>query len=381
MANAMDFGHLPSPADPTRRTTAVRIPFPALLNPHAERARRHTLQWLLTTGLLDGEAATAEYDPLRLERLMAYFYPTANAADLELAADFNAWFFIFDDQFDGGLGMRPWAIERLVDSLGRIMTPDDTVPVSSPPLVRSFGDIWRRSTAGRAPHWRRRFRTHWLAYMAAHQGEARNRNADGLPTPEAFLELRRHSIGVQPCLDFTERCGGYALPDELHGAEPLREMREVTADVVIFVNDIVSLTKEIAAGDVNNSVLVLRGHKSCSLDEAVDLTAALANRRIARFGELAASLPAALHARGVPAEVRGHVDHYVEGMRHVMAGNLAWSLATARYDERGIAAVSGGRRRPWGALASDPDTPATPPPPRTAPTDLPSQRTAPHGGL
>ncbi|MGW1142603.1 terpene synthase family protein [Streptomyces zhihengii] len=30
-------------------------------------------------------------------------------------------------------------------------------------------------------------------------------------------------------------------------------MREVTADVVIFVNDIVSLTKEIAAGDVNNS--------------------------------------------------------------------------------------------------------------------------------
>ncbi|MGW1141187.1 terpene synthase family protein, partial [Streptomyces zhihengii] len=160
-----------------------------------------------------------------------------------------------------------------------------------------------------------------------------------------------------------------------------REMREVTADVVIFVNDIVSLTKEIAAGDVNNSVLVLRGHKSCSLDEAVDLTAALANRRIARFGELAASLPAALHARGVPAEVRGHVDHYVEGMRHVMAGNLAWSLATARYDERGIAAVSGGRRRPWGALASDPDTPATPPPPRTAPTDLPSQRTAPHGGL
>jgi hypothetical protein len=34
------------------------------------------------------------------------------------------------------------------------------------------------------------------------------------------------------------------------------------------------------------------------------------------------------------------------------AGNLAWSLATSRYDEAGITAVSGGRQRPWAYLAA-----------------------------
>ncbi|MFF3322078.1 isoafricanol synthase [Streptomyces sp. NPDC002889] len=369
MANATASGHHPVPSDPTRRTAAIRIPFPARFSPHAERARRHTLQWLQETGLLTGESATVEYDALRLERLMAYFYPDATGKDLELAADFNAWFFIFDDQFDGGLGMRPEAIERVVATLGRTMATDDAPQasgmaggsgLSGPPLVRAFRDIWRRATAGTPEDWQLRFRTHWHAYMAAHQGEAHNRNADRLPTLEQFLRVRRHSIGVQPCLDFIERCGGYTLPDELHGSSPLREMREITGDVVIFVNDIVSLVKELAAGDVNNSVVVLREQKDCTLEQSVEHIAALANAQTARFDRLALDLPKTLSERGVLPEVRGHIDHYVEGMGHLMAGNLAWSLATARYDETGIAAVSGGRQRPWAYLAAPPECSATP---------------------
>ncbi|MGW0773306.1 isoafricanol synthase [Streptomyces sp. NPDC002835] len=369
MTDTTNSGHTKALSDPTRRAAAVRIPYSARLSPHAERARRHTLQWLQKTDLLAGDAAVEEYDALRLERLMAYFYPDATGGDLELAADFNAWFFIFDDQFDGGLGTRPEAIERLVDTLGRTMTITGTpeaagvpeVPaareeagVSGQPLVVGFRDIWHRATAGRPPGWQRRFRAHWQAYMAAYQGEAANRNADRLPTLEQFLALRRDSIGVQPCLDFTERCGGYALPDELHGSFPLRLMREITGDVVIFVNDIVSLVKELAAGDVNNSVVVLSEQRGCSLDEAVEHIAELANSRTARFGELAAALPGLLDDLGVPAVLRGPVDHYVEGMGHLMAGNLAWSLATSRYDERGVAAVSGGRQRPWAHLAAVP---------------------------
>ncbi|MEU4497865.1 isoafricanol synthase [Streptomyces sp. NPDC023998] len=355
MANRMASGLHPVPSDPTRRTAAIRIPFPARFSPHAERARRHTLQWLQELGLLTGEAETAEYDALRLERLMAYFYPDATGIDLELAADFNAWFFIFDDQFDGRLGMRPEAIEHVVATLVRTMTAEGA-PLApgraGPPLVQGFRDIWRRATAGTPYGWQRRFRTHWQSYMAAHQGEARHRNADRLPSPEQFLKVRRDSIGVQPCLDFTERCGGYTLPDELHDSSPLREMREITGDVVIFVNDIVSLAKELAAGDVNNSVIVLREQEGCSLERSVERIAALANARTARFAQLAATLPRTLSERGVPAEVRGHIDHYVEGMGHLMAGNLAWSLATSRYDVAGIAAVSGGRQRPWAYLAA-----------------------------
>lgn len=347
-------------ADPTRQTAAVRIPFPARLNLHAERARQHTLQWAQSVGLLTGDVATAEYDALRLDRLMAYFYPDARAADLELAADFNAWFFIFDDQFDTDLGTRPAQVRQLVADLAATMAPEEAahgaaeaVRPGDGPLVHAFRDIWRRSTAGTDQGWRLRFGAHWRAYMSAHEAEARHRTADRLPSLEGFLDVRRESIGVRPCLDFAERCGGYALPDEVYGLPALREMRQITGDVVIFVNDIVSLVKELAAGDVNNSVVVHRAHKGCTVEESVEHVSGLANARTDRFVRLAAALPEALVLRGVPRETRDHVAHYVDGMRHVMAGNLTWSLATARYDATGIAAVSGGRRRPWGGLAAE----------------------------
>ncbi|MFI0723422.1 isoafricanol synthase [Streptomyces sp. NPDC021224] len=344
----------PGPADPTRRTAAVRIPFPARLNPHAERARQHTLQWAQGMGLLTGDTATAEYDALRLERLMAYFYPDAGATDLELSADFNAWFFIFDDQFDGLLGAQPERIRGLVADLAATMAPEPRAPAAGTepdgPLVRSFRDIWERSTDGTARHWQIRFRDHWAAYLAAHEGEAHHRNAERLPGLADFLTVRRDTIGVRPCLDFTERCGGYSLPDDVYRTPALREMREITCDVVIFVNDIVSLVKELAAGDVNNSVVVHRTEQGCGVEEAVAHVARLANTRTARFVRLAADLPRALAGLRLDRTARAHVDHYVEGMRHLMAGNLTWSLATARYDEAGVAAVSDGRRRPWSLL-------------------------------
>lgn len=365
MADMTASGRDLAPHDPTRRTAAVKIPFSARLSPYAERARQHSLLWVQEMGLLT-DAATGEYDTLRLERLMAYFYPDASGQDLELAADFNAWFFIFDDQFDGRLGKRPEAVGALVDSLVRTMSADSprwTPGPADPPLVRAFRDIWHRATAGAPDYWRRRFRRHWSAYLVSHHEEARNRTGDRLTSLEQYLATRRNSIGVQPCLDFTERCGAYNLPNGLHNSPPLREMREITGDVVIFVNDIVSLVKEMAVGEVNNSVLIAREEMDCGLDEAVAYVAGLANARTARFGQLAAAIPASFTARGMSAEARGYVDHYVEGMGHLMAGNLAWSLATSRYDQRGITAVSDGRQRPWAYLAAasaDPDVQQSP---------------------
>jgi hypothetical protein len=127
-------------------------------------------------------------------------------------------------------------------------------------------------------------------------------------------------------------------------------MRRITADVVIFVNDIVSVDKELAVGDVNNSVLVLRRDLGCGLEDAVHRIAMTSNSRVERFCHVASRFPAALAAAGVPSPVQEQALHYVGGMRSIMRGTLEWSLETTRYDDTGTAAVSRGRERPWARL-------------------------------
>jgi hypothetical protein len=343
------------------RLSPLTVPFTPRLNPAAERSRQHTLRWLRRFRMLEDSSAVMEYDALRLERLMAYFYPDASPHDLDLAADLNGWFFVFDDQFDGELGRRPDEVTAVVEAVVGTMYEDGPLPLSPlTPLTAGFRDIWVRSIAGTPALWQHRFRTHWRAYLRAYRWEARNRTGAGLPPLQEFLRGRRESIGVQPCLDFLERCGGYALPGALHTGFPLAEMRRITADVVIFVNDIVSLDKELAVGDVNNSVIVLRHDLGCGLEEAVRRIAATSDSRVARFRHLAAGLPTALEASGVPSLVREQVMRYVSGMRNLMRGTLEWSLETTRYDTTGIAAVSLGRERPWAHLTT-PGAPAAPP--------------------
>lgn len=342
-----------------RRAAPLSIPFPARLNPGVEAARRHTLGWLHGYGMLCGEAATAEYDALRLDRLMAYFYPDADADELALATDFNAWFFLFDDQFDGPLGQCPEAVAHFVDRVVRTMddAPDLLPEEPDSPLVAGYRDIWQRITEGTPRAWQLRFKGHWERYLSAYHWEAQNRTRKGVLPLEQYLKGRRDSIGVQPCLDFAERCGGYVLPRELHGRPPLAELRRLTAEAVIFVNDIVSVDKELAAGDVNNSVIILHRSTGCTLDQAVRRIARTASARVEQFQELTGVLPATLKELGMPADVHDHVAHYVASMRHLISGNLVWSRETPRYDDSGAAAV---RSRPWADLfaAADPGVPA-----------------------
>jgi pentalenene synthase len=238
-----------------------------------------------------------------------------------------------------------------VGAITRIM--HETEPPSGTaraPLTDSFRDLWLRAIQGRPALWRHRLREHWADYLRAYQWEAVNRTAGVYPGLFAFLCARRDSIGVQTCLDLVERCGRYTLPDDVHAAFPLAAMRQLTEEVVIFVNDIASLDKELATGDVNNSVLVLRHEQDCTLPQAVQRVGAMADIRVQRFQRLATHLT----DTAFPSVVRADLEHYVDGMRHIMRGNLDWSLETGRYGDAGIAAVSDGRQRPWANLINLP---------------------------
>ncbi|MGW8376092.1 pentalenene synthase [Streptomyces sp. ODS28] len=348
-----------------RRTALVGIPFPSEVNASVEAARTHTLDWLRELGLLRDPQTAAEYDSLHLERLMARFYPGASTAELCLACDINGWFFIFDDQFDGALGRRPEAVAPVVSSMERCLRTGGPGPTggAESPLTAAFHDVWARATDGMPPSWRRRFGRHWRAYLEAHRWEASARTARRAPSLERYMKTRRRTIGVLPCLDLAERCEGRAVPAGLYGLRQLTVLRELAVDVVIFVNDLCSLDKELAAGDVRgNGALLLRSRSGCTLEESVAYLSGLTNSRVALFRRLSPEVQRALAAAEAPPALQRDASGCLDAMRHVMSGNLAWSLETARYDASGVAAVSGGRNRPWAGREAVPERDAVPGP-------------------
>jgi hypothetical protein len=101
--------------------------------------------------------------------------------------------------------------------------------------------------------------------------------------------------------------------------------------VAAWHNDVFSLDKELAYGDVHNLVLVIAREPAVSLPEARALAVARCNAEVDALQVTARRLP----SFGEAADPI--VADFVMGMGALMRGNLDWSLETLRY--RGEAAA------------------------------------------
>ncbi len=83
------------------------FPFPFEENPDATRAQDVNVRWVRQHALVRSDAAMDWYLRWGMARLAGLLYPYARGVDLDVAADTMAFFFLFDDQFDGRLGREP----------------------------------------------------------------------------------------------------------------------------------------------------------------------------------------------------------------------------------------------------------------------------------
>jgi hypothetical protein len=77
------------------------LPFPLRISPDMEGARPHNLDWVRQQGLVGSERSVNWYSSWDMPRLAAYGFPDAQGPELDLCTDAMAFFFVFDDQFDG----------------------------------------------------------------------------------------------------------------------------------------------------------------------------------------------------------------------------------------------------------------------------------------
>lgn len=329
-----------SPAErevPTGPTLAVfDLPFPVEISPDLEDVRQLHEDWMVDQGLLvaapDDARSVDRYRRFDLPRLAALVWPYAMGADLKLGCDVVGWTLIFDDWFEGPETSDSAVVTALVEGLLTVVHDrPDSVTSSSLPLVRSFADIWKRSIEGMPEWWRSRAAHHWEIYVCANAHEAVERDRKSSPQLDQFLIMRRGTVCLENYIDLTERLGGRVLSARAFHIPQLRLMREIATLVPALTNDVVTLPKEEALGEVNNLVLVLEHSHGCGREEALALAREMIGKHVNRFVGLAHDVPALCREFGLPDAERDAVIQYVDAQRLWMGGFEEWSQHTERY--------------------------------------------------
>ncbi|WP_143261644.1 hypothetical protein [Allokutzneria sp. NRRL B-24872] len=140
--------------------------------------------------------------------------------------------------------------------------------------------------------------------------------ASGWADLDTYLQLRRADFGFDAIRVMVDHAAGIDL-DEHRTSPLLDELLAACFEHALFVNDLFSYRKETQAGDGRNAVSVLLSTAGMTPQAAVDVVCERITAAERTFADLGA------HA---------DIAQYATFWRHVLAGNLAWSMTTPRYN-------------------------------------------------
>jgi hypothetical protein len=311
------------------------MPFAFQQNAHAERAKQHLEAWVQHVELVRKPSARERFARADFGWFASCVYPTADAQDLELVADWFALMFLYDDQLDDGdVGRNPELVNEInAAALGILMSPhaQAAAPAASgaarSPVVVSLADLWRRMDGRADDAWRSRFIGHIAHGAAAAHWEAQNRVAGIVPAEADYIEKRRHTGAIYVCMDLIDIVERILIPVDVYASRAFQAPLEAACDVVCWTNDLYSLEKEAALGEYHNLVMIVEHARGLSRADAVLHVAEQISARTRRFCELEPELLAAFPAHA------DELTKYLAGMRSWMRGNLDWSRSTKRYRE------------------------------------------------
>ncbi|MFI9276019.1 terpene cyclase [Kitasatospora sp. NPDC052896] len=309
--------------------TALELPFPRRRNPHLAVAQAQHLLWLEEFDMLGSRIGPAGYARWDVPTLAALSYPDCAAPELALATDLMAFYFLFDDQFDGPLGRRPAQVAAICEELGGVLQGRPVAGRSA--CTRAFADLWARITDGMSGRWRARAAYNWEWYLASHPAEAAGRRGGLPPDREGYLTLRRGTAAMESVLDMIERLGRFEVAPAAFHCPQLRQLRQLAADIPSLSNDVRSYEVEAPRGDVNNLVMIVQRERGCSLAEAGALVLAEARQMAARYSQLLDELPRTLEDLELDPEQVTVARRYADGLTGWLTGYLDWEVNTGRY--------------------------------------------------
>ncbi|MGW4299170.1 terpene synthase family protein [Streptomyces sp. NPDC004646] len=273
-------------------------------NPAARTAAGELRSWADRFGLLQDTNREEILKRANPAHVAARLYPDAPPRALTLAAQWLAVNFLVDDLLDAEDDCG--RCEALAD---HVVAAFDGASTTADPLIPAITDLWRRTTVGRSAQWCRTFRDDCALWLWTYAREAIDRVGDRVPGVDEYRRHRRLSSGMLVFADLVEVASGVDLPAGVRRLDAVHTLRSRTSEYMGLVNDLYSIDKELATGQVHNAVRVVMHHTGADLARAVDAVGELASASLRAFEEAAA-------AAGTSDDVR----RCVAGYRLLMRG-------------------------------------------------------------
>jgi 5-epi-alpha-selinene synthase len=302
-----------------------RCPFPSELSPHADAVEHHSERWAFRFGLASTPSVAARLRAGRYGRLAARVYPRGELIGTTIAGDWITWLFLFDDLCDEQqLGREPARLEARTRRLAAAHVDEAFAPTD--PFERAIANLGRRFRSRANPESWQRLRGSIEGYFGSLVWEAENRAAHRSPTTDEYIAMRPLTSAMTIVFDIADVTDGIDLAASARQNKALAELARSANYVVCWTNDIVSATKESAAGDVHNLVLAMCAERGLAVDDAIREASAKLDAEIERYLALEASVRAI--GTRIPSMAR-----YLAMLRSWMRGYMDWVLETRRYGD------------------------------------------------
>ncbi|WP_112133221.1 terpene synthase family protein, partial [Glycomyces dulcitolivorans] len=325
-------------------------PFELRLNPNLDEARRHGADWAAKMGFLAPDPALPGSGLWNRKQFLGFDFalcsagidPNGTAEELNASADWLAWGTYGDDYYPAAfsrgrnLGAAIAQHRRLMQFMPLDLGP---VPVPANPVELGLADLWGRTAAGFEERDRAEFKRAVEKMLEGWLWEVHTESQNRVPDPVDYVEMRRDSFGSDLTMALARLKRGRTIPDAVWKSRPIEWMEAAVMDAMCLLNDVCSYQKEVEyEGQLLNGVVVAEEYLEVDREEAVRITAALANARIEQFQMVEANdLPGLAEEHALDADARAALAGYVDDLKNWVAAISKWHLdGTDRYREESL---------------------------------------------
>ncbi|WP_078952432.1 terpene synthase family protein [Streptomyces sp. NRRL F-5755] len=308
-------------------------PLPSAVHPDAGRLNACAADWLNGYGLCRDGAQRVRMTGNDVGGFYGRIMPRAPGGRLQLAVDWCALMFAFDDQHcdEGPASLRAGDFAGFATRLLRVLEAPGTVPGDDrDPYLAAAGDLAARCRAEGTPVQVRRMVDGHRAWFLGVLWEFGCRLGDRTPSLDDYAHLRQHTAAGTATTSWTEIVDGAEIPGAAMDAPVVRALSELAFTTAAFDDDLFSYGKErwLAARDPRparcrlNLVDILAAEHGLGLEAATAAAVDLCNRLTLRFVRLRDQV--------LPA-TQEPLRRYLGHLSHLIRGNLEWGLRAGRY--------------------------------------------------